>query len=278
MNLKTLFPTLLAVSFTAGLISCGGQESEVKPLDYQETKDSVNFGAQISMDLISVNFPSPSALGKKMSNAGISYNKGLFTSSSKSYSTKPEQAFGMGVLGAALGYACAFNNPQDALEYLGAVGRLAEQVGVASAFDQDFNKQLISSLGKTDTQDVMIDHAYKKAERHMRSNERMQLAGLMVLGGWVEGLYLATEMLHSKKDDPKAKGLYMEVWNYVSAYQHVRKLLDEYKGNADYKTFNEAFTESESVLKNMAYNTTFGPKDLDTLRETVLKLRGKVVK
>ena len=33
----------------------------------------------------------------------------------------------------------------------------------------------------------------------MRSNERITLAGLMVLGGWLEGLYVSTEMLFSKR-------------------------------------------------------------------------------
>lgn len=273
---------LIAGIFTSGIAifsSCGGgQTDEIKPLDYEETKDSVNFGAQISMDLISVNFPSPSAMSKKMSQAGLSYNKGILSSSSKSFATKGEQAFGMGILGADLGFACSFNNQQDALEYLGSIGRLAEQVGVSSAFDQEFNKQLIASLGKADTQDIMIDRAYKKAERHMRSNERMQLAGLMVLGGWVEGLYVSTEMVFSKKDDPKSKPLYLEVWNYASAYQHVRKLINEYKGNADYKAFIDAFTVAEPTLKNVAYNTNFGPKDMDALRPVVQTLHAALVK
>ena len=270
---KTLLFAAIAALF---LSSCG--EEEVKPHDIEYTKDSVDFDKQIAIDLISVNFPSPSAMGKKFSGAGLSYNKSLLNSTGKSYSTKAEQSLGLGVYGADLGFACSFNQSQDALAYLGSIGKLSEQVGVASAFDMEFNKQLIASLGKADSQDIMIDKAYKKAERHMRSNERMANAAMMVMGGWVEGLYITTEMVFAKKDDPKTKGLYMEVWNYVSAYQHVRKLLDEYKGNADFKNFEDAFKEAETVLRNVAYNTNFGPKDIDPLRTAVQTLRTKLVK
>src|SRR5688572_25435127 len=136
MTNKHLYLIASATLAIMGLASCGGGE-EVKPLDMEFTTDSINYDAKVEIDLVSVNFPSPNKLSKKLSGAGISYNKGLLNSNGKSFSTKSSQAIGLGMYGSDLGYACAFNSQQDALNYLQDIGKLADALGIGTAFDAE---------------------------------------------------------------------------------------------------------------------------------------------
>jgi hypothetical protein len=272
---------IIALMFTPALIalvSCGEPEDQNKPKDIEFTSDSINYQAQINIDLITVNFPSPTALGKKFKGAGISFVSGVLNPAGKSYGTKGQQAIALGAYGADLGFSCAFNQNQEANNYLMSIGKLSNELGVGSAFDMEFSKSLIESLGKADTQDVMIDKAFQKAERHMRSNERMQYAGLMAIGGWIEGLYAACEMVYPKKDEPATKPVYKEIWNYVTAYKYVKNLLEEYKANPDYQAIATEFAPLEGAFKAAADKNEFSAKHLDGLRTAIQTLRGKVIK
>src|SRR5438132_17066 len=120
------------------LFSCGskGNGEGGGGLDREETKDTIKKDVQIDLQVMKSKVPSPADLGKKFSAAGLSYNKSALLSSGKasSYSNRYSQSLGVGAYGADLGFACAYNQSQDALEYLNAIGKLAQDLGVASAF------------------------------------------------------------------------------------------------------------------------------------------------
>src|ERR1051326_6004252 len=146
------------------LFSCGGSKHEENPVytDIEQTKDTISSETRANFDLIRVNIPQPMELTKKLTAAKINYNKGTLLSSGKanSYSSNYSKAIGMGALGADLGIAAAYNQSQDALEYLTSMGKLAGDLGISSAFDPEFSKQLLSNIAKPDTFQLMLDKAF----------------------------------------------------------------------------------------------------------------------
>jgi hypothetical protein len=275
-NLKTL--TVLAAAIALVLMSCGAAEQNEFLTDREDTKDTVKGEVLADMATIRAKIPQPSVLGKKFAAAGLSYNKSSMLSSSKAsgFSGNYGKAMGLGAFGADLGFACAYNQTQDALEYLNGLSKLANDLGIGSSFDPEFVKQLLSSLGKSDTLDMMINKAYDKAERNMQSNQRTQLAVLMICGGWIEGIYVAAENINIKKDDPKAKGLYHDLYEHAYTVNYIKELLTAYKGNADIDKFAAELKPFEPAF-NAANKPTFGPADLDALRKAITDLRSKVL-
>src|ERR1035441_1991251 len=108
----------------------------------------------------------------------------------------------MGALGADLGMAASYNQPQDALEYLTNMSKLAGDLGISTAFDPEFSKKLLTTINKPDTFQLMLDKAFDKAERNLRSNQRVATTVLLVAGGWVEGLYTSIEELNTNPTGP----------------------------------------------------------------------------
>ena len=51
---------------------------------------------------------------------------------------------------------------------------------------------------------IYVNTAYKRIEDHLKVDDRESTAGLMVLGGWIEALYIACELIDDTKNlDPE---------------------------------------------------------------------------
>jgi hypothetical protein len=259
------------------LSSCGHHEENPDLKDVEVTKDTIKSEVRVDFDLIRVNIPSPGELTKKLSAAKIAYNKNFLLSPSKgsSYSSNYQKSIGIGALGADLGMAASYNQPQDALEYLTQISKLAGNLGINSAFDPEFSKKLLTSISKPDTFQLMLDKAFDKAERNLRSNQRVATTVLMVAGGWVEGVYSSLEELNTNPNGPNTKGIYTDISVQCHAFDYVFQLLEAYKSNPDCAKLLQEMQPSKATLLQYG-KTGWGPEALPKLRETVTALRNKI--
>ncbi len=263
------------------LTACGGGEeavnSEVK--DFEVTTDTMKSEVRINFDMLRINIPTPSKMSAKLSAAKINYNKNFLTPSGKagSYSSNYQKAVGMGAMGADLSLAAAYNQSQDAVEYLGQVAKLAGDLGIGSAFDPEFSKELIKNVSKPDTFSLMLDKAFDKAERNLRSNERVATSILMITGGWIESLYLSVEGLNTNPSGDKTQAIYSDINAHCYAFEYIYQLLDEYKSNADCAKLAAELEPFKPALASIAKNNKMGAAELPKVRETATQLRNKII-
>lgn len=263
------------------LTACGGGEdaasSEVK--DFEVTTDTMKSEVRINFDMLRINIPTPSKMSAKLSAAKINYNKSFLTSSSKagSYSSNYQKAIGMGAMGADLSLAAAYNQSQDAVEYLTQVAKLAGDLGIGSAFDPEFSKELIKNVSKPDTFSLMLDKAFDKAEKNLRSNERVAISILMITGGWIESLYLSVEGLNTNPGGDKTQPIYSDISAHCYAFEYIYQLLAEYKSNADCAKLAAELEAFKPALASIAKNNKMGANELPKVRETTTQLRNKII-
>ena len=51
---------------------------------------------------------------------------------------------------------------------------------------------------------IFVNRSYERIEEHLKQDGRESTAGLVVLGGWIEALYIATELLlDTENPDPE---------------------------------------------------------------------------
>lgn len=271
--------SFFAVMTAATLIfsSCGGKKEENADQTFEQTKDTVSSEVRVNFDLIRVNIPSPGDITSKLNGAKIAYNKSFMLPSGKAsgYSSNYQKAIGMGALGSDLGIAAAFNQSQDALEYLAQMGKLAGDLGISSAFDPEFSKQLLSHIAKPDTFQIMLDKAFDKAEKNLRSNQRVSTTVMMVAGGWVESLYISVEGLNTNPAGANTKNIYNDIAVHCNAFSYVFQLLEAYKSNADCAKLLQEMEPMRATFR------TYGKEGwkadaLPALREKVSALRNKI--
>ncbi len=261
--------------------SCGGghEEEGAANNDFEVTTDTIKSEVRINFDMLRVNIPTPSKLAAQLTAAKINYNKSFLTPASRggSFSSNYQKAVGLGALGADLSFAAAYNQSGDAVEYLAQVGKLAGDLGIGTAFDPEFSKELIKNVSKPDTFAIMLDKAFDKAERNLRSNQRVALSILMITGGWVESLYTSVEALNTNPNGPNTKQLYADLNAHCYSFEYIFQLLDAYKDNADCAKLAADLQSFKPMLTSIAQSNKLGAAELPKIRETTTALRSKII-
>lgn len=270
--------TVVGIAFSTFMFySCAHKEE--KKLDEEITTDTASTAAKVQLDEILINIPSPTDITKELSKGGFNYNKGVLNSSSKggNYSTNLKAAANLGVYGADLGYAIAYDQTQDAVAYLGTIKQLADKVGVGAAFDETLAKKFESNAGKKDSLETFINDAYNKASRNLRSNQRMSTSAVVVSGAWIEGLYIATQLAATVAPNDKNGAVYTRIWNHIYSLRYVMQLLNQYSKNADCAEIIKNFAEMEALAKEYERTPNLTQQDVVRISEKIAPMRNQMV-
>ena len=239
MNYTTIKKFLLYIGVSSVIIvvtSCGGEGIEVVEELPEYDRDSVlPEGYEEELVHIRSSIQEASHLFQMISEAGYSYDNGLLNATSKAsgYSTNKQKALGLGVYCSDVSYSTVYGQSQDALNGLTSVFVLAKGLGIDGTFDEKLLSQLAESGNDSTVNKAnLLTRTYAKAEKQMHSNDRAQLATIMVVGGWIEGLYLATSALKSSGGESNPT-MRLSLWHHAFSYKSVMKMLDIFKDNAD---------------------------------------------
>ncbi|MCC6252041.1 MAG: hypothetical protein IT238_06220 [Bacteroidia bacterium] len=237
--LKLSFASLVILSFITLNSGCSGdknkavdEEQEEEPID--ATKDNL---VSVNGELFSI--PSPLQTSMLLKNSGANYSKDMLNVTSKlpSYSTEYKKALNLGVYGADLGYVIIYGQTQDALGYLNASKRLADDINVSGAFDAALMKRFEKNMGNNDSLLVIFTSAYRSTDSYLKNNDRTAVSGMVITGGWIESMYFTLNIL--KKDFKNKQAVVQRVGEQKNTLDHVIKLLTPYYQNPDMTELTE---------------------------------------
>jgi len=276
MKKNSLIFSSLSIAFVIGMTSCKSHDAPAMPAD-DVIKDSAKATTVTNLGLLMTNIPSPSDLAKELSKEGVQYNKSLLNSADKgsSYSGTYQQAVNMGIYGADMGYAASYNQMQDATQYIIQVAKLASALGITSAYDQKLMDQFKTATSNKDSISVVIQAAFDRAQKELYSNKRAATSTLIFSGGWIEGLYIATNLVKDEKNDKNA-AMYSAIWNHIYAFSYLQKALGDYQSNPDcanmLKTLQPLF---DAAAKLNAQGLKLS--DVQNVQKTVTDIRSKLI-
>ncbi|GIV28786.1 MAG: hypothetical protein KatS3mg027_2600 [Bacteroidia bacterium] len=193
----------------------------------------------------------------------------------KNYSLEKSRALNLGVYGADLSIAATFNQVQESMLFLKCTNYLAQELGISPAFDESTMERLERNKENRDSVLQIVSKAFKKADKIFVENKRGSLSVLMIVGSFVESMYVAGEYGLSKKEDTlsikKIQELYFqqkESLSYLiellemSADVDDRSLLEKLKNiqqifsqqennNEQFLRAHEIFTEIKKQIVNV---------------------------
>lgn len=145
------------------------------------------------------NIPSPMETAALLKKAGAAYNGKILNDVKNvdKYTAASQQALNLGVYGADLSYASVFNHTQESMFYTSCARRLADKLGVTSAFSDSTLELMEKHQNDRDKLLDIISETYWDMDRYLKVNDRENISALMIAGGWVEGLYIATQVARS---------------------------------------------------------------------------------
>ena len=117
------------------------------------------------------------------------------------YSTSKKAAMNLGIYGVDLSYARMFDQIQVSIEYLATIKMLAERLGIPSEYVEFTNAKIEKNMSNRDSIMQIATEAYANADIYLKSGKRESTAALIVYGGWIESLFIASSIFSSESPE-----------------------------------------------------------------------------
>ena len=187
---QIIYATLAALTLAA----CGGEQPQQDTLTVAPDSTATLRAAHTKN--IFHNIPSPMETAALLKKAGAEYNKDILNDvrNVDNYTAASRQALNLGIYGADLSYASVFNNTQESMLYTSCAQKLAKKLDVNNAFNEETVSRLEKNRNDRDSLLSIISETYWQVDAYLKEDQRDNISALMIVGGWVEGLYIATQV------------------------------------------------------------------------------------
>jgi len=199
---------LFFVLFIAILMSSSCRNSSNKNSEFVFPEaDSIPVGeaeklSTEAIEEISKNITSPVEIANLLQLMAVPYSPDYLASSidANKQTTAFDKALSLGILGADLGYLNMYEKTGTSIDILSSIRKLAEGIRVGQFFDFETIKRLSLNKSNLDSLLFLSIDSYTQIDKYLRDNDRGQLSSLMIIGVWIEGQYLATQVMKEYPD------------------------------------------------------------------------------
>lgn len=236
---------LLFVFASTILYSCNNQQQDAKnnsaQIDTTTTKEIIE---EQQIKQVFYNVPSPVEMAQIIQHAGAVYNKELLNPymNADNYITTEDLALNLGVYGADLSYNRIFDQMQESLNYLVAIRKISDQLKIPQDEGSFAINRFEENINNRDSLLKVISETYANADIYLKENQRESTASLIILGGWIEALYIATHLVNEKSPD---KMIMERIAEQKYSLETISKLIVTYKD--DFVTISELQPKIESL-------------------------------
>ncbi|HOK73920.1 MAG TPA: hypothetical protein PLS74_02200 [Bacteroidales bacterium] len=199
---------LLMSFFTLAFLLAGCNSSTRKNTQFlfpDEDSIPLSQAEQLSdeaIDDITRNISSPVEIANILQRMNVPFSNSYLASSidASRITTSFDRALKLGILGADLGYLNMYEKTGSSIDILSSIKKLADGINVGQFFDFETLKRLSLNRSNLDSLLFLSLESYNQIDRFLREKGRSQLSALMVTGVWIEGQYLATQVLKQYPD------------------------------------------------------------------------------
>jgi hypothetical protein len=298
--MRSLF-CFLVITLLLAIPSCKHKpeaKESFKPVFSTYKSDSTGTRAAISKNEIFYGLLTPVEICEIFNRLGVVYNKTILnpTSRKDQYLSISKASMNTGIYGVDLGYLKIFGIGQEMVDYMITIKSLGNELGIPDNYLTDPINRLESDISDPDSIMSLMNHAYYRMEDHLREGGRESTAGLMVMAGWIEALYIATWLIYNpEKPDPEVvqkiseqkytlttllsflKNYYDDpvVVYYTKKLKFLKNYFDSFdiyfrKGDLEIDTVKQVFRSSGSEM-------TVTVQTLNEIRDYVGSLRTEIV-
>ena len=195
--------TIISVFCLLVLPNCKSDKSKQKQKDVvledflseDEIFDDIDKAKKIFYSL-----PSPLETAMLIKSAGAEYEEQLLNSvdNTQIYTTSKSMALNLGIYTTDLSFASLFDQTQTSINYMEAAKKMAEGLDIVDAINNETIKRLEQNLNNRDIIMDIISETFLNSSSYLKENDRQAVAAIVLVGGWIEGLYIATQLVGDK--------------------------------------------------------------------------------
>lgn len=275
---------------TTSCKSGGGDNSNNLAIDSADLEQDI-FEDISTAKQIFYSLPSPLESAMLIKSSGATFDEKLLnpTNNTTKYTTNKSMALNLGAYTTDLSYASLFDQAQITISYMDASKKMADGLGILDAIDKTTIDRLEENINNRDVILDIISETFMSSTSFLKENERQALSSIVMVGGWIEGLYIATQLVGDKfSADSK---IVERIVDQKLSLDMVMKLLESNKTNEDVAaiitemqdlktTYDKIIIKSskiEPVLDENTKVTTLKSETSSNINESIfVELRNKV--
>ena len=192
--------------------------------------------------MIFYSLPSPLETAMLIKRSGAGFDPDILNplENRSRYNTNFKMALNLGIYSADMSYASLFDQTQTTIEYMGKARELAEELGIMGAIDEATIQKLEENMNNREVVMDIISETFMNSNAYLSENNRAAISMMVLAGGWLEGLYLASSLTNGELENNKElvdRILYQKLslvtlLNMMKSYSDhpdVAKLIDQFK-------------------------------------------------
>jgi len=257
-NLKLFSPTPVIIGIVFIIASCssgGNKNNAVISVDSAELEKDI-FADISHAKQIFYSLPSPLESAMLIKTAGAAYNDKLLNplSNSSKYTTNKSMSLNLGIYITDLSFASLFDQAQTTIKYMEVSKKMADGLGITDAINKETMDRLEENINNRDVILDIISETFMSSTAFLKENDRQPLATMTLVGGWIEGLYLATQLVG---DSPIANNKIIDrIVDQKLSLDMVIKLLDNNKDNADINQVIQLINQLKTVYDKVTIKSS----------------------
>lgn len=205
--------------------SCGSEIGTGESTSDEDTSAVKSNNANFNTQEIFHSIPSPIEMAQLIQKAGAFYNKDVLNDidNAAKYTSTNARALNLGAYGTDLSYTSIFNQSQESILYLRCAKKLSDGLGISGAFTEQTVERMQANYGNQDSLLNIISDSYYTADEYLKENQRENTSVMVIAGGWIEGLYIGTQLVKSTKNNA---GIITRIAEMKGPLQNLLSLLE----------------------------------------------------
>ena len=253
MKKKLLFISLAILT----MMSCAkdkkeGQDSADNQLNVPDSvtkEQKAQDRPEMDVDEVINSFSSPVEMAAFVKNSGAEFSRDYLMPLDKAdnLTTNAEKALGIGILSSDLGYLNIYEQTSPIVNVIRRIKRLADDLQIGQFFDFETYKELALSNQNIDSLTVLSTRSFNRMDSYLRDKARGNISTLMLTGVWIEGQYLATQIVKKSGEE--------DIRNMIGeqevVLEEIMKILKSYKNKPNFSTVINQMEKLQEAYKDV---------------------------
>ena len=188
--------------------------------------------------------PSPIESAMLIKSAGARFDNSLLNpvGNVSNYVSSKSMALNLGVYTCDLSFASLYEQTQLIIDCMNSAKKMADGLGILKAIEQSKIDELEENINNTERIMEIVSETFMNSSSYLEDNGQPAIAAMVLLGGWMEGLYISTQLVDMK--DFNGNKLVGRIIDQKLSIDILIGLLERSKGNP---AVDELITQVQSL-------------------------------
>jgi hypothetical protein len=200
--------------------------------------------------------PTPLEVAQLIKEAGAKFDGTLLNpvENKSNYTTSKSMALNLGIYVCDLSFASMYDETSLLVNYMQAAEDMATGLGILDAIDETTIERLEQNINNRDVIMEIVSETFLNSQAYLEDDEQHAVAATIIAGGFIEGLYISTNMVDMKTF--KGNKLVGTIADQQMSVNDLIRLLETYTDNSAIQELIGPIRELGTIFNRIERSTT----------------------